>query len=174
MGLGREALKDSAKGGVFVTVIFLTVWDVADYFMRDQATLAQLIGSVASDVTKAAIGGGIAYAAGLMAAGTVIGTFALGPLVVAVAVGIGAGLALDWIDNHYQLTAKLQAWLDRALEKLDNMMHAVAEKTQNLIDAGVDATAKVAHRVVDLAVDAAIGYASRKLNNITWQVLPLM
>jgi hypothetical protein len=109
-----------------------------------------------------------------MAAGTVIGTFALGPLVAAVAVGIGAGLALDWIDNHYQLTAKLQVWLDQALQKLDNMMHAVAEKTQNLIGAGVNATAKVAHRAVDLAVDAAIGYASRKLNNITWQVLPLM
>ena len=165
MGLGRGALKDSAKGGFFVTAILLTAWDVADYFLRDEATLGQLLGSVASDVTKAAIGGGIAYAAGLAATGTVIGTFALGPLVVAVAVGIGAAVVLDWIDNHYQITAKLQARLDQALS---NMRQALAEKKRDLINAG----AGVARRVIDLAIDNAIDYAGRKLNDITWQIVP--
>lgn len=98
MGLGRTGVKASARGGAIVSIFLLTAWNIADYVMRDEATLGGLLGAIGADVVKVAIGsaiGAIGATAGSLAVGTAIGTFALGPLAVAVVVGVGAGLALD-------------------------------------------------------------------------------
>lgn len=173
MGLGRAGVVTSARSGTIVSVLFLTAWNVIDYFMRDDATLGQLLGGIAGDVTKAAIGGGVGAMAGALAVGTVVGTFALGPLVVAVAVGIGVGLALDWVDNRFQLTAKLQAALDDALRRFQAEME---RRRQNLLDRGAQALGALAHQVIDLAVDWAVETAKREVQRrfmpIIWRAVP--
>ncbi|MCC2978001.1 hypothetical protein LK533_15155 [Sphingomonas sp. PL-96] len=169
MGLGLAGVKASARSGGIVSIFLLTAWNIADYVMRDEATLGGLLGAIASDVVKVAIGSAIGVTAGALAMGTAIGTFALGPLAVAVVVGVGAGLALDWIDNRFQLTEKLQNMLDQGIARL----HQRFEQTKdNMIEVGVGIAASLASRVVDLAVDYATDAAKRQLDKLTWQFLP--
>ena len=169
MGLGRAGVVKSAKGGTIITCFMLTAYNIADYFLRDDATLGQLLGAVGSDVTKAAIGGGVGAIAGTIAAATVVGTFALGPLVVAVAVGIGVGLALDWLDNKFQLTVKLQRMLDDALTRFQQQVEA---SRQGLIDRGAEALGALASGLIDLAVDAAAREARRRIAPLLWRIVP--
>jgi hypothetical protein len=169
MGLGRAGIVKSAKGGTIVSCFLLTAYNIADYFLRDGATLGQLLGAVASDLTKAAIGGAVGAMAGAAVVGTVIGTFALGPLVVAVAVSVGVGLALDWLDNRYNITGRLQARLDRAIA---DMEQRIEQGRQNLLERGADAMAWLAHGLIDLATDAAVGAVRRALPRPTWQIVP--
>jgi hypothetical protein len=169
MGLGRAGIVKSAKGGTIVSCFLLTAYNIADYFLRDGATLGQLLGAVASDLTKAAIGGAVGAMAGAAVVGTVIGTFALGPLVVAVAVSVGVGLALDWLDNRYNITGRLQARLDRAIA---DMEQRIEQGRQNLLERGADAVAWLAHGLIDLATDAAVGAVRRALPRPTWQIVP--
>lgn len=170
MGLGRAGVRASAKGGTILSIFLLTAWNIADYVVRDEATLSQLIGSIAADVTKAAIAGGIGYAAGALMVGTVVGTFALGPLAVAVVVGIGVGVALDWIDNRFQLTQKLQAKLQDLMDEVEARLEAAQE---GLIQRGAEAARALAWYVIDLAVDAAVDAARRQIRRvITWQAVP--
>ncbi len=169
MGLGRAGVRASAKGGTIISIFLLTAWNIADYVMRDEATLGQLLGGIAGDVSKAAIAGGIGYMAGAAVVGTVVGTFALGPLVVAVAVGIGVGLALDWIDNRFQLTQKLQAKIDEGIARLNA---EIESQRQGLIERGSQALGDLAAGLIDLAADAAVDYVRRQFDRQSWRFLP--
>lgn len=170
MGLGRAGVRASARGGTIVSIFLLTAWNIADYVVRDEATLGQLIGAIAADVSKAAIAGGVGAMAGAAMVGTAIGTFALGPLAVAVVVGIGVGVALDWIDNRYQLTQKLQAKVEQLIDQLNARIEAAQ---QGLIERGAEAARAFAWYLIDLAVDAASDAARRQIDRIiTWRFVP--
>ena len=170
MGLGRAGVRKSVKGGAVVSIFLLTAWNIADYFLRDDATLGQLIGGIAGDVTKAAIAGGVGYATSALVFGTAVGTFALGPLAVAVVVGVGVGLLLDWIDNRYQLTERLKRKVDEVLSRLESRL---AQAQQGMLEQGAEAARVLAWRLVDLAADAAIDMLRREADRlITWRYLP--
>ena len=67
-------------------------------FLRDEATLAELVGSLATDVVKI----GIAVGAGLLMAAAFGGAaLAIGPLVIVIFTGIVTTFGLDMLDNHY-------------------------------------------------------------------------
>lgn len=168
MGLGRAGIRASAKGGIIISAVLLTAFDITEYFLSDRETLGQLLGQIASDVTKAAIAGGIGMAAGI-AAGFVIGSFALGPLVVAVAVAVGVGLALDALDERFHLTEKVQALLDSGIAKLEATMQ---ETRQGVLAAGRQAVTAFVSGVVDLVEDEAIGFLMRQINGVTWRFAP--
>jgi hypothetical protein len=169
MGLGRAGVMKSAKGGTIVTCFLLTGYHIADYFLRDGATLGQLLGAIAGDVTKAAIGGAVGAAVGAALVGTVVGTFALGPLIVAVGISVGVGLALNWLDDRYGLTAKLQVHLDRAIADFERR---VEQGRQNLLERGARAAGVLVDELVDLAVGAAVNEARRRLTPLLWRFVP--
>ena len=50
IGLGKAGAIHAAKTGGILTVVLLSAYRVADYFLTDEATLSQLIGSLATDV----------------------------------------------------------------------------------------------------------------------------
>lgn len=169
MGMGKAGIRASARGGTVVSCFLLTAYNIADYFLRDGATLGQLLGAVASDLTKAAIGGAVGAMAGAAVVGTVIGTFALGPLVVAVAVSVGVGLALDWLDNRYNLTGRLQLRVEKAIADLEQRYE---QGRQNLLERGAQAVGWLAGELVDLATDAVVDAVRSRLPRPTWQIVP--
>lgn len=66
------------------------------------------------------------YAAGALVIGTVVGTFALGPLVVAFGAAVAVGFALDWLDEKIGLSERLNKMLDDAFAKVEKFFR---EKT---------------------------------------------
>lgn len=164
LGIGKAGVAKSVKGGTIVSVVLLTVWNIVDYVIRDEATLGQMLGGIAGDVSKALIAGGVGYAAG--SAAVALGmTVAAGPLVIAVVVGLGVGWALDALDEKYRFTERLQKQLDEGIAELER-------KKQALVKRGQNTAFQFAGNVIDLIRDAAIAEGKRQIREMFWKLLP--
>ena len=160
MGLGKHGGINAAKSGGILTIVLVTAFRVVDYFLRDDATLSQLFGALATDIVKVGIvtGASVAAAAGVSmygagaAAGTVAGmVVAIGPLVAVIAVGLLVSVLVAHLDERYGLTDKVIAALDELSEK--GIAGVLEEKKQAVIHRGVQLGNDVAESVIDYAVD---------------------
>ena len=164
LGIGKAGVAKSVKGGTIVSVVLLTVWNIVDYVIRDEATLGQMLGGIAGDVSKALIASGVGYAAG--SAAVALGmTVAAGPLVIAVVVGLGVGWALDALDEKYRFTERLQKQLDEGIAELER-------KKQALVKRGQNTAFQFAGNVIDLIRDAAVAEGKRQIRDMFWKLLP--
>ncbi len=176
MGLGTKGAMNSIKEGGMITVVLVTAFDIFDYFMNYREMLTELFGKIAGDLTKVAVAAGISAASVALLSGTIITSFALGPLLVAVAVGVGAGLALNWIDDYYQLTEKLKAMLAAAASDTQQVLERSEDRVQlageTLIDRAYDGFCALVGRIVRATNDKAAHYIWSKINNLKWYLLP--
>lgn len=145
MGLGKSGAVAAAKQGGILTVVLLSAYRVADYFLTDQAMLSQLIGTLATDVVKVGIATGAAI---LVASSTVVATFAVGPIVAVVLVGVGISLLLEYADNRLGITSRVIAGLDEVGDNAESYL--IQKKRQALNAAG-----KAVDEVIDYAVESA-------------------
>ncbi len=143
MGLGKSGAIHAAKSGGILSVVLLSAYRVTDYFLTDEATLSQLIGSLATDVVKVGITTGASIAAALAFVGMGF-TVAIGPIAAVVLVGIGVSMALGALDEHYRITDRIIAGLD----DIDaNIGDRIKEIKQNL------------HKKADYLADSILDYA---------------
>lgn len=147
MGLGKAGAIHAAKSGGILSIVLLSAYRVADYLLTDQATLSQLIGSLATDVVKV----GIATGASIAAASAVVAmgfTIAIGPIAAVVLVGIGASMALSALDEHYGITDKVIAGLDDISNSIEGRIDQVKQNLYQNISALADS-------IFDYAVESA-------------------
>ncbi len=147
MGLGKAGAIHAAKSGGMLSIVLLSAYRVGDYFLTDQATLSQLIGSLATDVVKVGIatGASIAAASAFVAMGF---TIAIGPIAAVVLVGIGTSMALSALDERYGITDQIIAGLDDIDEGIENRVEQVKQSVYR--NAG-----ELADSIFDYAVDSA-------------------
>lgn len=145
MGLGRSGAVAAAKQGGILTVILLSTYRVADYALTDQATLSQLIGTLATDVVKVGIATGASI---LVATAAGAATFAVGPIIAVVVVGVGVSMLLEYADNRLGITNRVIAGLD---ELGDNAESYIAQKRKQALNAAGTAV----YEVIDYAVESA-------------------
>jgi len=108
MAVGPKGILKSVKGGFVLTAVLCTGVDVFDYFIRDSATLHELLGTLTSDLTKIGLSAIAAAVAGLaVGSAAVIGSVAVAPLIAAIAVGVATGFVLDEIDKRLGATQAL-------------------------------------------------------------------
>lgn len=128
----RASARDSARFGIYLVVAV----DVADYLLRDKATLGSLLGALTYDIPGVIFATAVATAAASAVSGTafgtaiLIGSFAMGPLVVGFGVGLVVGIGLTMLDDEYHITAKLAAAYDRALVKLDKVWDDLGDEAE--------------------------------------------
>lgn len=145
MGLGKTGAIAAARQGGILTVVLLSAYRVVDYFLTDQATLNQLIGTLATDVVKV----GIATAASIGAAVVMGGfTLAVGPILAVVAVGFGVSMLLEYTDNSLGITNRVIAGLDELGENVGNN---IADQKQRALDA----TGRAVNQIVDHVIESA-------------------
>lgn len=145
IGLGKTGAIAAAKQGGILTVILLSTYRVVDYFLTDQATLTQLIGTLATDIVKV----GIATAASIGAAAIAGGlTLAIGPILAVVVVGVGMSMLLEYADNSLGITKRVIAGLD---ELESNAKNYIAQQKRNALNA----TAKSANKIIDHTIKSA-------------------
>ena len=163
MGLGRAGAVSSAKTGGIVSVVLLSAYRVADYFLTDQATLSQLVGSLATDVVKV----GIATGASIIAATAIAGltTVAIGPILAVVVVGVGVSILLEYADKSLGITNRVIAGLDELGDSAESYL--AEQKKKALNSAGQAAT-----EVIDQAVSSARAMAIRWVQGRIKEFLP--
>ncbi len=150
MGLGKAGAVNAAKMGGIISVVLLTVYHVADYFLTDQATLSRLVGHLAVDIVKVGITTGVAIAAAHVA--VAITTIAVGPILAVIAVGVGLTMGLNALDEHYGISERIVEGLD---ELSSTTVEIITKQKQNLID------------LSNNAVDSLIDYAVTSVQRIT-------
>lgn len=152
MGLGKVGAVAAAKQGGILTVVLLSAYRVADYFLTDQATLSQLVGTLATDIVKVGIATGAAI---LVASSAVMATFAVGPIIAVVVVGVTASALLEIADNRLGITNRIIAGLDEIGDGAENY---IAQKKRQILNAAGNAV----DEVIDYAVESARAIA------VTW------
>ncbi|MDG9926944.1 MULTISPECIES: hypothetical protein [unclassified Pseudomonas] len=159
MGLGKAGAVHAAKSGGILSIILLSAYRIADYVLTDQATLTQLIGSLATDIVKVGIatGASIAAASAIVAMGF---TIAIGPIAAVVLVGIGVSMALSALDEHYGIT-------DRVIAGLDD----IVQGTDRGYEAAKQALYRNASELADSAFDYTVDSARAILINITMHAI---
>lgn len=147
MGLGKAGAIHAAKSGGILSIVLLSAYRVTDYFLTDQATLSQLIGSLATDVVKVGIttGASIAVASGLVAVGF---TVAIGPIAAVVVVGVVTSMVLSSIDEHYGIT-------DRVITGIDGIGKSIEGRAEQAKQSLYQNAAKLADSIFDYAIDSA-------------------
>ena len=147
MGLGKAGAIHAAKAGGILSIVLLSAYRVADYFLTDNATLSHLIGSLATDVVKVGIatGASIAAASAVVAVGF---TIAVGPIIAVIAIGVVTSLALGILDEHYGIT-------DRVIEGLDGISENIENKIESAKQRFYQKAGNLADEVFDYAVDSA-------------------
>lgn len=161
MGLGKAGAISAVRSGGILTVVLLSAYRVADYFLTDGATLSQLVGTLATDVVKVGIAVGASITAVAMVGAT---TLAIGPLLVALGVGVLATLALEAIDSEFGLTDKVIAGLD---ELSDSLSNRVDRAKQRAIQAGNEMVGSVIDYMIDSGRRLVIDSARRQINKYT-------
>lgn len=153
MGLGRSGAINAAKSGGILSIVLLTAYRVANYFLTDQATLTQLIGSLATDVIKVGIATGASIGAAFLAGGFAI---AVGPILAVVVVGVFVSWALSEVDNHFGITDRVIDGLDELgdnartylLSQKKTIINTANKITDSLIDYAIDSVKNV---VIDIS-----------------------
>ena len=146
MGLGKVGAITAAKQGGILTVVLLSAYRVIDYFLTDQATLSQLVGTLATDVVKVGIATAASIGAAIVAGG--ITTVAVGPIVAVILVGVGVSMLLELADNKLGITDRVIAGLDEI--RADTEKYLAQKKREVLNSAG-----KAVNHVIDQAVESA-------------------
>lgn len=116
MAVGPKGIVKSVKGGFILTVVLCTAVNVFDYFIRDTATLSQLLGQTTSDFIKIGVSSIAAVTAGLIVGSlTVLSSPAI-PLIATIIVAVYVSGKLDKTDEKYGVTqALIQAYEDAGI-----------------------------------------------------------
>ena len=131
MAIGPKGIQDSVKTGFAISVLLSVGIEIFNYCINDEETMAQLLGTIHSDLIKIGISSIAAAVAGT-AAVTIVGGV-LAPFLVAVAVGVVVGATLNIIDNNIGATrALIQAYEDIGL-KLREIKYEI-NRTVNYLD----------------------------------------
>ncbi len=133
MGLGKVGAVKAARSGGILTIVLLTTYRVLDYFLTDKATLSQLIGALSTDVIKVGIATGASIAAATIVAGTAT-MLAIGPLAIAIFVGVGVSFLLESVDTQFGITDKVVQGLDEISEKTAQLVHQTRQNIHNTFE----------------------------------------
>ncbi len=177
MGLGKYGAVNAAKVGGVLTIILLSTYRVIDYFLKDNSTLNQLVGTLATDVVKVGLATGASVLAGssvaalgvALSSGTATGAIvggivAIGPLAAVIVVGLITSYALSYADEEFRITENVIAVLDEIEEK--GIQGIINEKKQAIVNKGKDLANDAAESIVNYTLENTKKILLKSLNDI--------
>lgn len=114
MAIGEAGIKNSVRIGGTITIVLFAGMNLLK-FVLDQSTLAELVGTMATDLIKVGISSIVAEAVAIGVGGTA--ACAAGPLVVAIVVGLLVSFGLNYVDEQFGLTDKLVIIIDQYFQE---------------------------------------------------------
>ncbi|WP_229603448.1 hypothetical protein [Vibrio parahaemolyticus] len=117
LGIGQAGLKASAKGGVFLTIIYSVPYRTLELAFKKDYLFSNWIVNIGSDVLKASISATVGYLAGAYVIG-VTGVVLL-PIGVGIVTALVVGEVLSSLEGKLELKEKTIAAIDEYFEKMD-------------------------------------------------------
>ncbi|ROQ28580.1 hypothetical protein [Gallaecimonas pentaromativorans] len=132
-------VKNGVKSGVLITLVFSVTLNTIDWIFKDDYHWSNWLGTLSTDITKAAIAstaGYLASAATVAASVALTGaTIAVLPLAAGILVGVLVGVALNAVDEKFQITQSLINALDTAQRRIQNSIdNNIAQAKRGMLD----------------------------------------
>lgn len=115
VGIGKYGLKNSIVSGARLTFYVAAAYRTVDFILNDETSLSRYIGSLATDIVKIGVASAVSWTAGAIT--MALTSFAVGPLVVAVGVGLLTSIGLNYFDNKHELTDQVVAYIEHAQQE---------------------------------------------------------
>ncbi len=114
LGIGQSGMKASAKGGVFLTLVYSVPFRTLELLFKKDYLLSSWVVYITSDVLKASIAAVVGYffATALMATSGVV----LVPIGIGLLVSFGVGEGLSYFEGKYALKEKVILQIDKYFE----------------------------------------------------------
>jgi hypothetical protein len=116
MAIGSLGITNMVKRGARLTIYLTVPLTILECILRDQATMASLIGHVATDLAKIGVSAIMSAIAGFIT-GAVVSS-AAAPIIFVIAVGALTGIVLEAFDKQYGLTDKLVATIEKCSQDI--------------------------------------------------------
>lgn len=135
-GIGKAGVARSIKVGPVLSLVFVNAWNIAEYFINDKGTLADLGVNIISDSVKTVLAG---VAGGIVAGVAVsLGAPIIVPIALGLVVGIVVGEILDRADNKWKITESIKIWANEVsrdikpkLNNAGNFVHGTMRTAGN-------------------------------------------
>ncbi|CNK84930.1 membrane protein [Yersinia frederiksenii] len=150
LGIGKYGLKNSIISGARLTFYVAAAYRTLDFILNDATSLAEFIGSLATDVVKIGIASAVSWGVGAL----VVTPFVALNLVIVVAVGFVAVWGLTKLDDKFGVTDKVVSYIEAAQQEF-------VEKAREMKQGFWDLGAMYADRVLEKGKEV-IEYEIRK------------
>jgi len=118
LAIGKVALKTTIRSGGVLTV-YITIGLKLLKAVLGEKELTECGITIASDLIKIGIATIIGEAAAMMATGSaVVGAMAVGPIILAIVVGVVSMMLIDTFDDKFKITDRVVAIMEKASEKI--------------------------------------------------------
>ncbi|AJJ10421.1 hypothetical protein CH64_502 [Yersinia rohdei] len=159
LGIGKYGLKNSIVSGARLTFYVAAAYRTLDFILNDATSLAEFIGSLATDVVKI----GVASAVSWGIAALVVTPFVALNLVIVVAVGFVAVWGLTKLDDKFGVTDKVVAYIEAAQQEF---VEKAREMEQGLWDLGAMYTDRMLEKGKKVIEYEIRKYIRKSLNDI--------
>ncbi|WP_227724063.1 PAAR domain-containing protein [Yersinia proxima] len=150
LGIGKYGLKNSIISGARLTFYVAAAYRTVDFILNDATSLAEFIGSLATDVVKIGIASAVSWGIGAL----VVTPFVALNLVIVVAVGFVAVWGLTKLDDKFGVTDRVVSYIEAAQQEF-------VEKAREMKQGFWDLGAMYADRVLEKGKEV-IEYEIRK------------
>ncbi|MGK4441740.1 PAAR domain-containing protein [Yersinia proxima] len=150
LGIGKYGLKNSIISGARLTFYVAAAYRTLDFILNDATSLAEFIGSLATDVVKIGIASAVSWGIGAL----VVTPFVALNLVIVVAVGFVAVWGLTKLDDKFGVTDRVVSYIEAAQQEF-------VEKAREMKQGFWDLGAMYADRVLEKGKEV-IEYEIRK------------
>lgn len=144
LGIGKYGLKNSIISGARLTFYVAAAYRTVDFILNDATSLAEFIGSLATDVVKIGIASAVSWGIGTIALG-VVSTVAV-PLVVVVVAGLVSAIGLNYLDDKFGFT-------DQVVKCIEGAQQEFVEKAREVEQGLWDLGAMYADKMLDKGKD---------------------
>jgi hypothetical protein len=129
IGIGRYGLAKNIIDGARLTFYVAAAYRTIDYLMNDETSLAEYIGSLATDTVKVGISSAVVWGIGTV----LVTPWIIANLAIVVVVGAVAAITLNALDEEFNITDKVVSYIEAAQQEFANK----ARETENsLLDLG--------------------------------------
>ena len=133
IGIGKYGLAKTIIEGARLTFYVAAAYRTVDFLMNDETSLAEFIGSLATDMVKIGIGSAIVWGVGLV----LVTPWIAANLAIVVVVGAVALITLNALDDRFGITDKVVAYIESAQQEFANKAREQIKDTErDLIDLG--------------------------------------
>lgn len=163
LGIGKYGLKNSIISGARLTFYVAAAYRTVDFILNDATSLAEFIGSLATDVVKIGIASAVSWGIGVAAVAYI--PFISAPLVVVVGFGLLAAWGLNKLDSKFGVTDRVVSYIEAAQQEF---VDKAREMEQGVWDLG----AMYADRMLDKGKEVIESEIKRYLRDTINNVIP--